>query len=343
MRSLSTHFQSALTSLCGVQPGESLVVAVSGGPDSMALLHLLSGIQHRLGLTLSVVWVDHGLRPDETRTEAMVVEAATKKLNLPCFVRQVDVSAFALQSHLSIEHAARELRYQVLREIMGQQQADYIAVGHTADDQAEEVLLRLLRGSGRKGISGMTPRSADIVRPLLNIEKKELLNWLVRQEISFCLDSSNEDDSFLRNRVRHQLLPFLEEKFDPGIRKSLRKTADSLARDETLLEELTDNAAADVLCEVGSAADSDPVLQLIRQPFCELHPALQRRVVEKLLWGLGAKASYDHILAVCQAAESGRNRSELHLSRGLRVGVHCAHLEFSYPAGQLPWRGKLFG
>ncbi len=309
----------------------------------MALLHLLSGVQHRLGLQLTVVWVDHGLRPEETVIEEQVVRAATKKLNLPCVVKRVDVSGCAAESHMSIEQAARELRYGVLREVLTKSKADFIAVAHTADDQSEEILLRLLRGCGRKGVAGMSPRSRDIIRPLLFTEKKELLAWLVRQEISFCHDSSNEDDIFLRNRVRHQLLPFLEEKFDAGVRNALRKTADCLAQDEVLLEELTDRAVEEVLpAGVVDDQGENQTMQLLRQPFCELHRAIQRRVVEHLLWQLGAKASYEHIMAVCKAAQSGRNKSEIHLSKGLRVGVYCEHLEFSYPVGQTPWRGKLF-
>ncbi len=309
----------------------------------MALLHLLATVSKPLQLQLTVVWLDHKLRPLETPQEKETVALAAEKLNIPFLPRQADVAAFAQAQHFSIEHAARELRYALLREVARDCGAELIAVGHTADDQAEEVLLRLLRGSGRKGLAGMNMRSGgDLIRPLLRTGKHELLDWLARHDIAYCFDSSNNDRKFLRNRVRHELLPFLREHFEPGIRNSLLKTADSLAADEELLEELTAKAAQQVLEEEGNGeADAFPKLRLLREPFRTLPLALQRRVIELLLWRIGSKANYEQILLVMEAALSGRNQSELHLSQGLRVGVFAKWLEFSYPAGRKAWRGRL--
>ncbi len=342
MSFLPFQFREVLTTTCAVSQGDSLVVAVSGGPDSMALLHLLAGVQQQLDLELVVVWVDHGLRPLETEAEGRVVQNAAKQFNLPFIASFVDVPSFAREQHLSVEHAARDLRYHVLRKVLHEKKADSIVVAHTADDQTEEILIRLLRGSGRKGISGMRARSGDIVRPLLFTEKQRILDWLAEQRIFYCQDSSNTDLKFTRNRVRHELLPFLEEKFDAGIRQSLRKSGDSLATDEALLEELTEEAFGRVVRKVEQAQEAESVMRLTRQPFISLHPALQRRIVEQLLWQLGARASYGHIMSVCRAAATGRNKSELHLSKGLRVGVFREYLEFSYPAGHTSWRGRLF-
>ena len=329
-------FFRELTEFCQVAQGSSIVIAVSGGPDSMALLHLFADARKRLELDLTAVWVDHGLRPQETPREEKTVLAAAKKLGVACIKHRVDVVSCSSEQGISLEHAARDLRYAALRATAREVGAEYIAVAHTADDQAEEILLRLLRGSGREGVSGMRMRSRDLIRPLLNIDKKDLLAWLTEQEIASCFDSSNDDMRFLRNRVRHQLLPFLEEHFEQGIKKSLRKTADSLAVDEDLLAALTAEAEQKTISEL-----SFPKIQLLRAPFCALHPALQRRVVERLLWRIGGRAGYDHILLVIKAAENGRTNSELHLGRGLRVGVFRDCLEFSYPAGKKAWRGRL--
>ncbi len=317
----------------------------------MALLHLLAEVRARLTLDLTAVWVDHGLRPEETPAEEQAVLAATKKLAINCIRHRVDVAAASSEQGISLEHAARDLRYAALRRTASEVGAEYIAVAHTADDQAEEVLLRLLRGSGREGVSGMRMRSRDLIRPLLNINKKDLQAWLTEQNIASCFDSSNNDMRFVRNRVRHQLLPFLEEHFEQGIKKSLRKTADSLAVDEDLLAALTADAEQKTiqgennslsLLEDASESVKFSKMQLLRAPFRALHPALQRRVVERLLWKIGGRASYDHILLMIKAAESGRTNSELHLGRGLRVGVFRDRLEFSYPAGKKAWRGRLF-
>ena len=336
-------FFRELTESCQVAQGGGIIIAVSGGPDSMALLHLLAEIRKRFELELTAVWVDHGLRPEETPKEEETVRAAAEKLHITCIRHRVDAASSADKRRISLEHAARDLRYAVLRETAAEAGAEYIAVAHTADDQAEEILLRLLRGSGREGISGMRMRSRDLIRPLLNIEKKVLLAWLTEQGISFCLDSSNEDMRFLRNRVRHRLLPFLEEQFEQGIKKSLRKTAENLAADEELLAELTAEAEEQTIREVPPEAPGAPPKMLLRRAlFRTLHPTLQRRVVERLLWRIGGRAKYDHILLIIRAAESGRSNSELHLGCGLRAGIFRDQLEFSYPAGKKAWRGRLF-
>ena len=338
MISLQQKFYKILTDSCLVTAKTRLVVAVSGGPDSMALLHLLAAAGKQLKPALCVVWVDHGLRPGETPQEEQLVRGAARRLGLPCIARRVDTARHAEEHHRSLEHAARELRYRVLREECQTFSADYIAVAHTADDQVEEILLRVLRGSGRKGVAGMRMHSRDVIRPLLPIDKADLLKWLARQNIPYALDSSNTDPRFLRNRVRHQLLPFLEEHFAAGVRKALQKTASSLTADETLLEELTEKAMAEVVYtseETGS-------LRITRTSFIALPEALQRRVAEQLLWQLSSRAAYDHILLIIHAATHGRVHSELHLSHGLRLGIFRDYLEFSYPEGQGAWRGRLF-
>ncbi len=337
---LPADFVKALTTLCRVENGQGIVAAVSGGPDSMALLHLLAGAREPLGLQISAVWIDHGFRPRETPHERATVSRAAEKLGLPFVTHNVDTAALAATEHLSLEQAARRIRYQALRQTAKARGAQAIAVGHTADDQAEEVLLRLLRGSGRKAVSGMRHRNGDIIRPLLEIDKQTLLAWLEEQGIEYCLDSSNSDLRHTRNRIRHQLLPFLEEHFDPRIRRSLRKSAASLAEDEDLLEVLTSAAYQEVISMAGTVGQE--AARIERRLFCDLHPAIQRRVVEQLLWQLGSRASYNHILLVIQAAARGRTHTELHLSRGLRLGVFRDHLSLSYPAGSRPWRGRLF-
>ncbi|MCW5204286.1 tRNA lysidine(34) synthetase TilS, partial [Desulfobulbus sp. US4] len=307
-------FFRELTGSCQVGQGSSIIIAVSGGSDSMALLYLLADARKRLELDLTAVWVDHCLRPEETPIEERTVLAAAKRLEVVCVRHRVDAASSASEQGISLEHAARDLRYAALRATAREVGAEYIAVAHTADDQAEEILLRLLRGSGREGVSGMRMQSRDLIRPLLNIDKKDLLAWLTEQEIVSCFDSSNDDMRFLRNRVRHQLLPFLEEHFEQGIKKSLRKTADSLAVDEDLLAALTAEAeqkTINVLSppEEASEPQESPKIQLLRAPFCALHPALQRRVVERLFWRIGGRAGYDHILLVIKAAESGRTNT----------------------------------
>ncbi len=323
-----------------VAAGGSLIVAVSGGPDSMALLHILAFLRKELQYTPVAVYVDHGLRPDETAAEWECVRTAAAGFELDCECVPVNTMDLARSKKMSTEHAARELRYQALRRCAHLCGASGIAVAHTADDQVEELLLRLLRGSGRKALGGMRLQHRDIIRPLLTTSKERLLEYLEHHDIAFCQDSSNDDLRFVRNRIRHILLPLLEGDFDPGIRKAMLKTAANLSEDEDYLEiRIREIWHQVVRVEAGTEGDEMHVLD--RAVFSVLHPCLQRRLVERLLWKLGSSARYEHIMSILQAGTSGRTGSELHLSRGLRVGVGRDTLDFSYPRGKRAWRGRL--
>ncbi|WP_456386413.1 tRNA lysidine(34) synthetase TilS [Desulfolithobacter sp.] len=321
---------------------DRLVVGVSGGPDSMALLYLLDALRRFFPCFPVAVYVDHGLRPGETPAESQVVEQAAGILDLPFEAVCVDTEKCARERGLSLEHAARELRYESLAEVADRYRASCLVVAHTADDQVEEVLIRLLRGSGRCGLSGMRMRRGRIIRPLLMTPKAELLHYLQDRNISFCQDSSNLDRRFLRNRIRLDLLPLLEREYDPGVRKALLKTAENLAEDEAFLDGQTESVWQQLVRRADPVQDDgEPGYLLERSGFCLLHSALQRRLAERLLWELGARPRYEHIIMVLTAARQGVTGSELHLSQGLRVEVKRDLLVFSYPRGRGSWRGRL--
>lgn len=322
-----------------IVPETAVIVAVSAGPDSMALLHILASLRPALQCGLVAAYVDHGLRPSEIPGEIDCVQQAAQRLDLPCEILSVNAKDFAAGEKRSLEDGARRLRYQALRACARRHGARAIAVAHTADDQVEEVLLRLLRGSGRKGLAGMRLRNDDLIRPLLKTTKEQVLEYLWGRGIAFCHDSSNDDLCFLRNRVRHVLLPLLEKDFEPGIRKALLKSAENLQQDEDYLAGQVEECWQR-LVRPGTGGKGESSL-LDRHGFITLHGCLQRRLVERLLWSLGCPARYAHILAVQQAATHGKTGSELHLSKGLRVGVNRNSLEFSYPRGRTAWRGRL--
>jgi len=316
-----------------------VVVGVSAGPDSTALLAMLIEMSSGYGVTPIAVYVDHGLRPSEARDEAMFVRQIAQKLGVVSEVMTVNVKEYAKAEKLSLEHAARDLRYEALRTVAAKYTKSVIAVAHNSDDQAEEVLLRLLRGSGRLGLSGMRYKNGDIIRPLLDLSKQKILDYLKGMGLSYCLDSSNVDDRFLRNRIRLELLPYLEKRIDKGVRQALIKTASILAEDEELLEQLAMDGYRDCVQKEQNVGNTEAVL--LKDPFCCLSGALQRRVAEKLLWQLGSRAHYDHIMKIIQAAHKGVTGTELHFKRGLRVGVERSVLRFSYPKGVCAWRGRL--
>lgn len=324
-----------------VRPGQRLLIGVSAGADSMALLHVLAALSEQYGLQLVAAYIDHGLRPRETPAEWDCVQAAARGLGCAADRMAVDVREAAASKRQSLEQAARELRYRAFAELARKWQTEMLVVAHTADDQAEEVLLRLFRGGGRRALSGMRIRSDHVIRPLLGVRKQELLAYLADKSVLFCVDSSNNERHYLRNRIRLDLLPLLEAEYDPGIRQALLKTAANLQQDEDLLDALLDDCWPKVVDCIPSGDGDLPSARLDRQAFARLHPALQRRLVEQLLWLLHSTARYEQILSLCALAIQGQTGQELHLSRGLRVQVSRATLLFSYPQGRGAWRGRL--
>lgn len=341
MLALEPRFRQLCQS--GVLPvtGRRIVVGVSGGIDSMALVHLLAGVRDEFALTLMAAYIDHGLRPGETPAEWECVRAAADRMGIESARRFVDVRGTAAQQKISLEHAARQLRYQALAELGRAWGGELLAVAHTADDQAEELLLRLLRGGGRRALSGMRICSGTLVRPLLSFRKAELTAYLAENAIVHCHDSSNDDLRHLRNRVRHELLPLLEQRFDPGVRQSLLKTGDILAEEEDFFSQLVARHWEEIVSVDAEEENGKEGVRLARAPFRLLHSALQRRLTEQILIHLGGRAAYEQIMAVLEAARGGQPGNELHLSGGLRVRVEREALLFSYPLGKGPWRGRL--
>ncbi|MEK6202152.1 MAG: tRNA lysidine(34) synthetase TilS [Desulfobulbaceae bacterium] len=342
---LRHRIAALITAKTVMQSGDTVMVAVSGGPDSVALFHILCYV---LPLVRFVaVYVDHGLRPDETGAEIELVQALALQLQAGFERISVDVRAAARQEKTSIEETARTLRYRELEAMRQKYKGTAIAVAHTADDQAEELLIRLIRGSGRKGLSGMQFQNGWIIRPLLHESKESLLHYLQAQQLSFSIDSSNLERSYLRNRVRLDLLPYLQEHFNPSIRQTLLQTAQILEDEEALLEEMADKAWQ----EVASKVTIQPVppdspshtIQIDTKEFCRYHPALQRRILEKCCWQMEARPQIRQIELLLDLLHRGQTGAQIHLSRGLRAQKQRQGVLFTYPVGKCSYRGGVTG
>jgi tRNA(Ile)-lysidine synthase len=243
------------------EPGERVVVAVSGGPDSLALLSILREILPAVPLHLTVAHFDHGWRPDSADDRAFVASiGATWGFDFR--------TARASDGIPHTENAAREARYAFLRTIAADTKSTAIALGHTQDDQVETLLLHLLRGSGTRGLAAMRRRDADLARPLLDISRKEIEDYLTRLHLTPRRDASNDDPRFTRNRLRQQVLPAIDA-FDPAARELLARTADILSEEDRFIETQLANLSADIATD--------------REAFAKLPPALQRRVIRRLV------------------------------------------------------------
>ena len=240
------------------EPGDKVLVAVSGGPDSVALLSLLRDLMPRLPLRLTVAHFDHGWRLGSEADASFV-------RNLARGWGYAHVSGRARPGLPRTEAAAREARYQFLREAAADTGSSSIALGHTRDDQVETLLLHLLRGSGSRGLAGMRHRNADLARPLLEVERAEIERYLAGAGLTPCRDPSNDDTRFARNRLRQVVLPAIDA-FNPAARRLLAQTARILADEDSLLEEQAEQL-------VGRVIDPDALRAL--------PPAIQRRIVRR--------------------------------------------------------------
>jgi len=322
-------------------PGETVVVGVSGGPDSTALLRVLSLLRSPLDFDLVAVYVDHGLRPAEVVAEKVFLTELCAGLDVPLKVKAVAVAEAVEQGKESIEQAARRLRYEVFDLLAKGCGASKIAVGHTADDQAEEVILRLLRGTARGGLSGMKLcREGGLIRPLLTSEKTEIYTYLQDRGQRFMEDSSNLSTVHVRNQVRLEILPFLR-KYNPSVSSNLRNMALVLQDEEELLATQTDKAWAE-LVEVYTGNDQLPEVGWDCTAFLFLHVALQRRIAEKMFILMGSPPSSDKIKQLLYLIEFGQGGGQLHFAHGLRALKKKGAMRFWYPKGQVSCKGDLF-
>jgi tRNA(Ile)-lysidine synthase len=260
-------------------PGARVLVAVSGGPDSVALLQVLHRLAPEWGLHLGVAHFDHGLRGEVSREEARFVAALAGNLGLPVYTGEGDVRQAATAGRISLQMAARRLRLDFLNEVRRDHHYDLVALGHTADDQVELFLLRFLRGAGSQGLKGMWPRTPEgLVRPLLAVGKDVVLAWLHQENLSYREDLSNLSHRYLRNRVRLELLPLLERDYNPRLKAAVWRLMAILQEDERLLADTAAQAFRNVGRWVAPECAALAIPRLLALP-----PALQRRVLRLTL------------------------------------------------------------
>lgn len=243
-----------------VQPGDKVVCAVSGGADSMAMLWAMWLMKDQLKITVEAAHFNHNLRGEESNRDEAFVVAFCKNHNIPCHVGAGKVEP----GEKGLEAAARNARYAYLQSLPGK-----IATAHTADDNAETLLLHLVRGTGLKGLGGIAPIRGNLIRPMLTVTRREVLDFLDRHKIPYVTDSSNETDAFLRNRIRHHVMPLLRQE-NPSLAENLSAAALRLRQDEAALDQM--------------AEPTTDVAALRQMP-----PAVQTRALAKLLVHFGVK------------------------------------------------------
>ncbi len=258
--------------------GDRLIVGVSAGVDSMVLLHLLNTYRQEFDLSLIVAHINHGLRPKESEKEAELVQKESERLGLTFEYGQFNVKEFQKVGGISLQDAARKIRFHFFNVLLQKYNANKIALGHNADDQVETVLLRLMRGSGLKGLKGMLPiREGRVIRPLLEVWRREIESFAEEMKIPYLLDSSNLKKDYLRNRLRLTLIPLIEKEYQPNFKKIVLKTSTILREENDYLERGAEEAYQKIVREEKDA------LSFKFSEYQFLHPAIQWRIIQKML------------------------------------------------------------
>ena len=297
-------------------PGEAVGVAVSGGPDSVAMLYCLLELRERLGITLGVVHVNHQLRGHESDQDQQFVADSSAKAGLPFVSTSVDVAGRAATSADNLEQTGRSVRYEFFRQLIDEGRFDKIAVGHTLSDQAETVLYRLLRGSGSAGLAGIRPvLDGAIVRPLIGASSQQVLAYLQAGGFEWREDESNRDLNRDRNRIRHELLPLLTREWNPNLTHTLAQLAQWAQDEENYWEDSLPALAA------GHLIEDKERIHLSANAVGGLPPAVARRLVRQAiervrgdLRGIG----FRHVEAILELARSPAGSGQVHLP-ALRV------------------------
>jgi len=327
-----------------LKPGDRVLAAVSGGADSVALLRLLLELRGELGIVPAVAHFNHGLRGESSNADEHFVVGLAARHDLPAYVERGDVASSA--AGVGLEAAGRKLRYEWLSRIAVENRFDAVATAHTLDDQAETVLMKFLRGSGTKGLAGIHPKlvrhhvggkndggetEVRFVRPLLHVIRSEIEAYLESLSQPWREDESNLDHRFRRNRVRHELLPLLEQEYNPKIRKVLSDVAELNRAEEAHWKQETDSALRKV--RLG------PHRLRVRE-LGGFELAIQRRLLKRFLELHGVTPDFQHIEAVRHCALGGA--SQVELTEGWLLRREADALLIDHPDRKPPVSGYVY-
>ncbi len=269
MKNLIKHIQNINARYNLWVNADTLILAVSGGPDSMCLLNVMNNIAKKTNLNLIVGHINYGLRGIDSNNDQKLVEETCKQLNIVCEVLKCK------QNSGSNENDWRKIRYEFFQKISKKYNADNIVVAHNKNDQAETLLLHLLRGSGLRGLSGMKIKSDNIIRPMLGVQKDDILQYCKNYNIKYNLDKTNENTDFTRNKVRNELIPYLEKNFNKQIINNLANTASNIALDYDLL-----NMNQEYFWDFD---EKNKIISFEVESFLQKHPAEQKMALRTMI------------------------------------------------------------
>ncbi|ORU00451.1 tRNA(Ile)-lysidine synthetase [Anaerovibrio sp. JC8] len=308
-KSLTEYWQSHFVT----EPGQTVIVACSGGPDSLALLDLLWGLRDKLAIKVVAAHYEHGIRGQASMDDEAFVRDYCQNKGIPFYAESGNIPQLSRESGESLETCARRMRYAFLQQLAEGLNNALIATAHHADDQAETVLMHFLRGTGMKGLTGMLPKRDNLIRPLLGFTKAELVEYCRQQGLSPRLDATNQEPDCTRNKLRLQLLPLLQSEYNPNISQSLCQLAELTAPEEELLDSLCRQAADRLISQDTGKGNTlkCPVGDFLQEPL-----AIQRRLIQYMVGQLrpGKAFGFQHVEAVLELIKKGATGTSLNLS-----------------------------
>ena len=283
-----------------IEKGDKVLVAFSGGPDSSCLLHMLWTLKDELGIELYSAHLNHRIRGLDAHRDALLAYRESKALGVACFLYSEDVPSYADKSKLSMEEAAREIRYKMLFDLKEKVAINKIATGHNLDDQAETILMRIMRGTGLKGLKGMAYKRPDgLIRPIMDYKRHEIEEYCKSNQIRTALDKTNQEDEYRRNKIRLQLLPYIEEAYAPNIKEILSRMANGLREDSDYIDNISRS-----LYHQAAQKQGDYALKFDMETIDSTPPPILKRLIR---------------LAYAELTGSAEGLEAIHLDDSLRI------------------------
>lgn len=300
-----------------IEENDNIVIGLSGGADSMALLYVLLELQEKIDFKILIAHVNHGVRGDDALGDQKFVEEQAKKLNIPYYTKDVDMVGYGREKGITSEEAGRELRYGFFRHILKDVGGGKIAVAHNKNDQAETLIMRFMRGTGVDGLKGMEYISGDIIRPILGINRADIEEYIEENNIEIVTDMTNFQPIYNRNKIRLELIPYIEENFNPNIIEAMWRMSEISAIDSAYLEEETEKKYMNLV-------KSEDVGRIVLDAngFLNLHTSMSQRIIRNSILRVGgslqgvSEAQISNAMDLIESKETGK---EVHLSNNISI------------------------
>lgn len=298
-----------------IEDGDKIVLGLSGGPDSVCLLHILYRLKEKLDIEVYAAHLNHQIRGIEAQKDALYITQLCENLGVTSFVKSIDVPKYCKENGLSVEEGARKLRYEMFEEIKQKTKSNKIAIGHNLNDQAETILMRIMRGTGLQGLRGIEYiRDNNIIRPILDIDRKDIEAYCEKYELNPRIDHTNLETIYTRNKIRLELIPYMKDNFNPNVIESIVRMSNSLKTDSDYIQE-----ESEIKFEEVSNLQED-ACEIDIQKYSKLHNAIKVRVLRKGIKHILGDTNFvdqKHIEDIMQLEDNKKIDKMITLPRGI--------------------------